>query len=537
MKKLIYLFALAILAGMGFCACSTEEVTPISPTNPGTDPSGNPSTYATFRFNLAASSRAEADYVPGKFTPKDTEDATLNPNDLRLVIFNAKNGAVEYNEKMTKTSETVLLTAGKKKIFVFANVGTLNDTNGGATDNFNARIAEFTKGGTKTYSDFEKLTFSAGTPQIYSVDKATTDRSFNIAPLHTYPAAAHGLPASNSNEFEYDAKADVTKEQAEDNSVTPSNSGTNPNNRFNIQLYYMVAKARLVTGPQALTDGSVSPYHKVSNIKYSIKNLARYTYYTQHTSVPQSYYHFANYELTTLQTEFDKDFDYASSIEINAEPSNTQESSANYLYVPENTHQHIRRGQSSFYAINLTFEPGTVVESVTQDLNVGLVTTTKKLADFTGANSKDYIYVSSPITSSIGRGTYFKTYDLLVQAVWIDQFGNSTNKWAGSQAQKDEAIAHIETKKVDNELPYLAFTNAQSWYRLDIGEGDGDSADFGVLRGRSYVATINAITGPGYPKEENLYNKPGDPVSSMAYLNATITAAKWIPASQTGVLE
>ena len=76
---------------------------------------------------------------------------------------------------------------------------------------------------------------------------------------------------------------------------------------------------------------------------------------------------------------------------------------------------------------------------------------------------------------------------------------------------------------------YLVFTDAQSWYRLDIGaRAVGETnTNYGVLRGKAYTAAITNITGPGLPNEEDLFEEPEKPVDAKTYINVTIEAKGW----------
>lgn len=559
MKMKKFLAATMVVALAVFASCSNE--------NAGEKPNGggeelNGSTYATFKFNLTSNnSRALADFDPTTVDINDVNDAKLGVTDLRLVIFDATSRACEHNEMVTGTTETVLVTAGKKKIFVFANTGKLQDaTKTPTTSDFDTKIAAYTKGGTKSLTDFYAEVFSAGIPQNYVMGRgettdprATADRAFHYNALWTrVDPGVLGIPASNSNAIEYTLIANVTKEQAE--AEAPSNTGTSDKNSFNIQLEYMSAKARLLLASDVVSKAATEDGTVIANVTYTVKNLAKYTKYVQNveSGVKKSYYWgFFNPANKDDQSVFDPHIDYASraTATVKTLPLNVPDD-YEFIFVPENNDANILRGQSSYYAMKATYEPGVVICDVTYNplATPSLVPTEKKLADcgvYNKEGAKDYIYVHTDIkdgnTILVGAGTYFKNYDLLLEYIWTKKYDNGA--WDGKEGtttQRDEAKAFMPTSAtplVDKNQPFYSFIDATSWYRIDLGKGKNKDTDYGVLRGNAYTGVIDAINGPGLPSEKDLTENPGNPVKENTYVSVTILAAKWNPVDWSGSVE
>lgn len=516
-------FAVA-LAALTIFSCSKEQIG--GNEGEGGNDGGNAintPTYATFKFNIGGGSngRAAADFDPVTKPEDDIDDAEIGR--LQLLIFNATSQALEFNGVLDagSTSKTVLLTAGKKKIFFIANNNELTE--------YNTAIAPATfKPGqaTSTLNVFNELHFDAGTPQQISPDHSGS-RTFNFSKLYSQSNIAvgseAGLPMSNTNEMTYTLNAGVSESDAQGG--VPVNAGASPTNTFKIQLYYMVAKARLVLGSDVLIGGPDKP--EISDVKYAIRNLARATSYVQNVPTAGSYQSFY-YSMTFAdQAAFEREFDNASSINVP-----TSVIPGHYLYVPENNHMLLLRGQSSYFGINATFEP-VVISKVEYDINNRVKYTMKRLFEAANGN-RDYIYTTKDV-QGIPAGTYFKTVALFQEAAWMMKSGipfvEATHREEAKLLVKDPA-----STKPTIGGDYMSFTDAQSYYRIDLGVGTGAETIYGVLRSNKYDATVNKITGPGVPSEEDLVVDPENPVSARTYISATIIPAVWNPITQSADL-
>lgn len=556
MKKL---FVSAIAAIAMLASCSSDSNTNENGTDP-VNPIAGP-TYATFNFSvLGNKTRALGDFAPDAITPDDTKDAAFGFADLRLMIFDATSKACEYNELISATEDrTVLLTAGNKKIFVFANTGKLNDAGGtNSPSDFNNKVDKsqgFQKGGSKSLTDFYALAFDAGVAQHF-----LTDADKNVARTFKYNGLYDrandptlGIPASNTNAIDYVLKSNVTQTQA--SGGTASLTGDSPTNTFSIQLEYMAGKARLVLASDVKTRAAAEDGTVIGDVKYGIKNLAKYTNYVQkvENGVAKSYYYdFFNPANPDDQSVFDPHMDYAAYSNENATMctlvGGVQTPAANtpFVFVPENNSSNILRGQSSYYAMKAQYEPGIVICDVEFDGTApvlgGLVNYTEKTlsacGSVNGEGALDYIYTLVDIKDGskvlVPAKKYFKSYTQFLKAIWTEK--NRSNAWTGNgtAAQQAEAEALLPAAPVK---AYYSYKGATSWYRIDLGIGEGQNVEYGVLRGNAYTAIVSAINGPGVPTEKDLTENPGEPVKASTYISVQIIAAKWNQVSWTGPVE
>lgn len=501
MKKF---FAMA-LAALAIVSCS-KSIDDENPLEGGEDI--NSPTYATFKFNIGSGSRAAADYDPTAKPDQDAADSKIE--NIQLLIFNATSKALEHNVKVTGNAATVLMTAGKKKMFFLANSDKLTV--------YTTAIAPGVFNKTKTLDEFYALNFSAGTPQASTVNTATDARTFNFSALYTLASVNAGLPMINTNELTYTLKAGVTEAQAQGGAPTASDTGESLTNSFAIMLHFMTAKAGLKLDAGVLSAGDVDTKKPViTDVKYSVHNLARVSNYVQNyvASKPQSYYFSMKFENAAA---YAAEFDGASAITVPATAAITD-----YVYVPENNGTVMDRGQSSYFAIQATYEP-VVINRVDYNLNAKVAYTYVALATADAVN-KNYIYTLTDV-QGIPAGSYFATVVLFEEAAWM------------MKNSKPFVEADHRTEAEGLVLPeyYQQFLGAKSYYRLDIGKGTGADTEYGVLRGNRYEATVNKITGPGAPKAEDLDKDPEKPVSAKTYIHATIVGAQWTPITQSADL-
>ena len=534
MKKL---FLFAALAAMTIVSCTKEVITD------GEVLDGD-GTYATFAFNLAGpSGKAAADFEPIAVTEGDVLDAVIGVGDLYILVFNNM-GALEYFSAVSANPHTALVSAGSgKRIFVLANMGSATAKQTGAfsalplnaqgglvadamgTPIVGATIADIQSaflGSGYSYAEFMALAFSAGTPQAHNVAK-TGARTFSVVPLSGRVGGsptAFGLPMSNTNEVLYTFAPNITDDAtgAGDTTVPASPSGTNAKNRFSVQLKYLGAKARLVVNPASFSQTTA----EITAPLYSIKNLAKYTSLIQNIVAgnPRSIYYGHAWGGTYIN-----DIDQASTVSLTPATA----ANAGFVYVPENNNSgSLPRGQSSFYALNVTYKPYNVVSAVVfNPLTQKADLTT---SSYTAQGLSAYVYVTDVAVLGDMTTPFFATPLLLAQAYWMNDNGkNITDASYASSGGDAAALALIAGK-------YKAYANAQSWYRLDIGSGTGSSTQYGVLRGNAYTATVNNITGPGEPSEGALFDDPDAPVVARTYINVTINTAVWTPVTQSGEL-
>ena len=523
------LFFMAALAAMTLVSCNKDNEN----IGPGGIPDGE-STYASFAFN-SAKTRAIADFNPLGVLADDAGDEVIDAagQDLYIIVFNA-GGVMESFTEVVNNPQTVLVTAGSgKRIFVLANMANIESslvaTTGAPTLNTAAssiNIAAIQAG--ITYADFMAIAFNAGTPQAFDVTKNTTGRTFSVLPLSTQVGGTYslGLPMSNSNRYTFDFAPNVTETQAE-SATTPSTSGSNPDNRFSIALDYLSAKARLYVNlagmPQTIAD--------ITNPAYTIKNLAKFTSLSQNVvgGAPRSIYHSHVWGVGSQnQATFQPHIDQASNVLLDPEVALAN---SPFIFVPENTHANLLRGQSSFYALNVTYEPNTIIETVGfNPLSSVSTYTTDAYGNIYSGTGNTYVYVTDATVLGDITTPFFASVELLAKAYWQNQ--NNVEATVTNGYVEAAVVSTLTTNEA-----YKTYLDAQSWYRIDMGIGNtAASTVYGVLRGNAYTATIDNITGPGEPSEEDLFDNPDDPVVARTYINVTIKAAEWYPVTQNGII-
>jgi hypothetical protein len=569
MKKILMS---AAMTAMLLASCTTETSRP----NPNDDPTRGELAgkgYATITLDLSsAKTRALNDYN-AKPIVQSANDSKIALKDLYLLVFkNDPSGALEYTAKLDGNADagtitagdvythTMLLTAGDKKIYVLANLGSsashvmskLFKTGDRGTTATSIDWEDMEAG--ITHAEFLKIAFDAGTPEKHDAAKGGMP-TFSTAPLSTQVESnVLGLPMSSSTVSSFTLTANVTKEEAQAiANGMKENGGTHAYNRFLIKLDYLGAKAQLVMDPANFSAESKAMATVTSTgATYTIKNLAKYTSLVTNVNTgatasvantSQSFYHRYEYENDSPLSEFQTDFDQASNIS-QAIPTTVGTS---FIYVPENTNATLRRGQSSFYAVKLSYKPKEIVHKVEFNklVNSGVgsaafnATDIKDYDNATLTDTKYYYYadgiegVNNSQSGSAVKKTvyYFANLQALGDALWIKAHGDNTLPTSGYTPSA--ALDLVGTAGEDYEV----FTGAISYYRLDIGIGSGDGADYGVVRGNAYTATVNDILGPGVPTEGDLFDNPGEPVKAVTYVNVTIKAAEWHTADQSGKLQ
>jgi len=569
MKKLFVVGA--AIAALAMFSCSKENSEPGARDKDGNlMPAGT--SFASFSFNIPTSGgKAPVEFEPQAITADDIADSKIDFTDLYMLVFDMSgtNGILEYAAPVTQNPLTKLLRAGNKKIFVLANIGApsasanvqanLKSVNT-STLAPSATLAPFSSlvEGSTTYAEFLQIAFDAGTPQIYSVDKTGT-RTYDLRPLSNRLSATLGLPMSNSNASTFVLMANISETDASNaGNGTPVANGSQAYNRFVINLDYMGAKARLAMDQSAASFVGKTTADITLPV-YSIKNLAKYTSLVQNVagSTPQSIYHsllpFVD-GVDIPQSEFDKHFDQASTetIAVPAAP-------AGFIFVPENTSSSLRRGQSSFYALNVTYKPKFIVTEASWDvlaLNANKVTAVTKTYDaatvggvanpggLDGGNK--YIYDQTGVTDKNNvTCNFFANLRVYADMVWMTTYNMPMTDPSYSQAAAYALVGNDPgTGFVFIDPKVRIFTDAQSWYRIDIGETiNATTTKYGVLRSNAYTATINDISGPGLPTEGELFtgigddDNPEDPLDALTFVDVTIVPAIWHPIYQITTLK
>ncbi len=497
MKKTI-LLCVAFLS-LVFYSCSKDEG--IGDDN-GTGGDGiSEKTYASFNFKFQPAGSLRS------LNPED--DGGVGQNDIdaskvgnaRLIIFNASTKALEYNQEVNLTANktTVLVTSGNKKIFVLLN---MKDR---------APFASSLSSQSMTLDQFLALTYNAGTPGTF----AAPSSGFSLSGMVLLDVSNQiGFPMSNSSKLTYTLAANVDEQTAQGGSA--SATGTSPTNSFEISVDYLLAKVGLICSDAILeTDDAI-----MTRPSYAIRNIAKETYFVQRyagSEVASVYYHL--FDGSTVQSEYDSYYDYSSAASVPV----TNGTGQKYVYTAENTNRSLRKGSATYAAITLNYQPkktytAPVYNALTGKVNLGASSQTAPNTTFVVSKVQDI--------AEIPEGTYFNSVQTLKKAVFIATYQREP------VSGTDDALLDA----VVSEGQYAEYENGVSWYRLNIGEGSGTNTVYGVERGKIYTATINAITGPGVPTEEDLITGPEEPLDEKTYVSATIKVKGWVPVSQGGIL-
>lgn len=587
----------AFAAAAMFVSCTEQALNP-----DGTrklDEGGK--TAMTFKLNLSQPTTKALDFNPD-LGGIPANEQQINPADIYILIFNEATGILEVKEPMvTNTAEdeasfTTILDAGVKKIFVLANCSNIP----GFTTWFNGLTVDNSYSPLTTFPSTGQ--FNAGDPQFVPfVDKSSaSNRTFDITPLYTQ-TTSYGLPASTTNQYSYKLNTGVGIGQsssanlATDPMTLDGTTYSQTDNSFEINMYFMVSKARLTVEATAIS--TYAPAN-ISDLEYSIHNLSRRTNFIlnvvgglgRSAIFGQSYSNGTTGVVlngspwTTPNTipagHYLAEFDGANTPKspVGAYATTVAEQ---FIYVPEATHGSLTRGMVPYYAISATYAPKFVISAVSwnpthptqkADLSTG--------QDIMLFSDQDYVYLRKDIVGFGGeilQGTCFKTLALLQQAVWLVTKTNPTSPavgggWIGADAvQISDAMALIGIAPPAGDptvAEYLAypspiygyyeFTGAQSYYRANVGGvidsptipppgpygsftgqitfGNPNSDGLGTLRGVAYDATITGFNGPGVPYEWMLDSDKPEPLDSKAEVTITVKIMNWAHATAGPVI-
>jgi len=578
MKIKLFFAALAAVAFLA-ASCSEEEIG-----SNGTDVNGliKGKTVATFTLNLSnPTTKALYSFDPDGKQSDANQERKINPADVRLLIFDLGSGILDVNQKFDvtpvggipystdvtgyKLTKTVQLMAGDKKIYVIANAGSITTAIAALTEDVS------------TLAAFNAIVFNAGTPQFPWTAKTPSERSFHIDGLYAFSGTTYGLPASNTDQYTYQLKAGIPAEESNTNSSGTGGSATvtgstvrQDYNYFEIDLIYMLAKGRLGYTEAALS--STTPSASISDIKYSIHNLARYTNFIQHVvgGLPLSYYDGMDFTTPfftsvahTANDDYGTHFDAGVTVKqagtkVTGSPSGyvfdiDPDPYPPFLYVPENNNRNaiLTWGQASHFAVNAHYKPNNIITAVSyQPTSVPPLQLSQTSTHPSPAVA--YFYLLKDV-GSIKTGTCFLTYALMQQACWLAL--NATNIPGGGwdpgthSTVADGIIGSAPSATVPSELPDPALSIAPygyyhfqlpntttntggNWYRVAIGDPNNEGSNpahykFGVYRGKSYEVILTSFGGPGVPYEWMLISDPGEPVDAVTNVTVIVQIKDW----------
>ena len=591
MKSFLYILAAAFL--FGACTKQTaEDVIIVDP--PEEEIVGN--TFATFvvdlhtpavKTTIGYGTRDASDFYPdseGFNGHSPSETRRINPQEIRLLIFDNTTQLLEYNDmfpvsdsEAATATATVEVISGNKKVFVFANAETMLISGYGSTQTFKTLFDSFTVGKTTLTDFYLDAVYDAGVPQYVPFENKET-RTFNFSELYKQ-APGFGFPSSSTNQYTYSLKADVSENSSKSNPDAPDPllngiALTQNNNNFTVDILVMLAKARLTYNPSILKTKSAD----IDDIRYAVRNLSKYTNYVLNvvSGVARSFYYgltFSNdvtgisyvapdpptgYTFTPPQfSHYLQQFDSAADICVPAAEfsSSYAPGVAPFLYLPESNNSPVNHGQAPYIAFSAVYMPKYVVNSVTwvPDAPIQKVAMTTFDIQDEAFTNMDYYYFRGDLSGPGGvldPATCFKTYELMQKAVWLVMNGSgATNLWTGTSTQQDEADALIGYAPPSEPthaqlllypfLPcgYFFFSESKSYYRLHIGGNFTPQSDlgatppysfprWGAIRGVAYDFTILEISGPGVPYDWMLDVDKPDPLDAI-YPIAAVTISSF----------
>lgn len=483
-------FLVAAMVAMALFSCSKENSG--NDPDPDQDLTGQTAVSFTFKTVMSKSSETDADESP------DVGDINKIKN-FRLLIFNNQTKACEYNELFPAgtTKAVAMVTPGAKKIYIMANTEG-NDYMEGGTTTMDAIIAKYTKGGSYTLTNFLSESFFASSGNANLT-------AFSLVPLHQGTVTAPAFPMSSSDAKTYTLNADIDEATASGADV--SGGDVPSKNAFLIGLDYMLSKVSVKLKSDYTVDGGT-----IENAKFTLQNLARQTYFIRQfagTDTKSPYY--SMFTSTSLQAEFDPHFNYkdvpgpANGVVVNTSAI----AAGDYIYAAENTNMSLRIGQATYAALKLTFMPSTVYLESGITYNSG----TQKVQLGTPVSySTPETFVVSKIDgiAEIPVGTYFESVAALTKAVGIAIYKGDYDP---TDPHKDGSV-YVIKRVIPGTGTCDEYVNGDAWYRINVGDNANNASNktvWGIVRSNKYDITINRITGPGYPYEEDLRTDPTDP--------------------------
>jgi hypothetical protein len=498
MQKTFKYLVCAIALAVGFTNCTKETMDLGNKGNGNVDKEGT-STYATFNFVINGASTKASDMINDS---KETDKI----NDIRLIIF--KSGATttcEVNEAYdtnsaapnpwdTSKSKTVQLTSGKKRIFVIANA----ENQQGVKAALDAIVV-----GTTTINQFYDM--------VYDLGKT-------LGKMGELVSETSGFIMSNSisSKSSFELKGGIGLDE--------SRTGNEQQNNFKIEIQRAVAKAAVWYENASVLE-TTDKVGKLTDLKYAIRNVNRAVYLFQKfvsdmvdpaNSVPNSPY----YSLPTgtavavYDTIYYKDYKF---IPV-ASASPTQK-----VYATENTSEVQRNATTTYASIEGVFLPkkGMIVQSCKyNELTNSFNTVVTNATDAT-AGTTLYRLVNVGTSTGITANIFFTDKQLAYKVAYcIDkktETGFDINNISNLVWDETTGKGHI-----------VEYENGKCYYRLNLGEGNGNNFNPGLKRNYGYNAKITSFAGLGMPKLEDLDKDPDKPIGQKTHVTATISVAPWV---------
>ncbi|MDR2810635.1 MAG: Mfa1 family fimbria major subunit [Tannerellaceae bacterium] len=496
MQKIFKYLMCATALAVGFTNCTKEIMD--EGNNGNNSGKEGVSTYATFNFVINGASTKASDMI------NDSNEKNAI-NDIRLIIFKAGstttcevNEAYDVNSTTPNPwdaakSKTVQLTSGKKRIFVIANAEKQSGIKAG--------LDAITVGST-TISQFYGM--------VYDLGKT-------LGKMNELVSDANGYIMSNniSSKSSFELKGGIGLDE--------SRGGTEQQNNFKVDIQRAVAKADVWYADASVLE-TTDKVGKLTDLKYAIRNVNRALYLFQKfssdmvdpdVSIPNSpYYNLpTGTPVTTYDTIYYKDYKFVPVLNNKQSPK---------VYVTENTSEIQRNATTTYAAIETVFLPkkGMIIEDYKyNELTNSFHSIVTNSADATSGTTL-YRLVNVGTSTGITANIFFKDKEKAYRVAYcIDK-----KTEAGFDINNISNLVWDESTGKGHIVEYI---DGKCYYRLNLGEGNGNNFNPGLRRNYGYNAKITSFSGLGIPKLEDLDKDPDKPIGQKTHVTATINVVPW----------
>jgi hypothetical protein len=519
MKKIFKLLLCAAIVAAGFTACS-EEVTPIPEPNPviPVENEGVP-TNATFSFKLVGNdANTKALYPDGQ--------ENLTVTDFRVLIFKADNTLeVDTLRTIPTTTTDSLLTiplvSGTKKIYVYANGGTVT---------VGPPITAATYLGIPATGGVTSLT---GFNAVYSLVTGTlTPPAFytDVPNLHALYPKANGEKFFFSSTVK-DAIIGLDPGISAADSKQPTNA-----NYITVELERPVAKVSITKNATSGATGVASPESGkivtrdssgvITDVQYKIWTVNVGMYPFQNTvngvfTTPE-YIPTSATDTTALKNQYAWALGNGTGNAYIAIPNRTVNApasgSGSYYYIPENNPSTKMKGNTTIAEVEAVFKPTKNHYVILDAAKPGSgVNYNEALSQFTiypaaadlGSETDMYLFIKTGVNGLL-ENTLFAGANALKLAKKIHY--HLKNPTVAPNTNIDATIYSDTTElRVLSEY-FIKYTGGKAYYRLNLGEQTGtDQNDYTIKRNYYYDANITGFLKLG----DNVPRKLIEPINEI----------------------
>jgi hypothetical protein len=496
--------AAALAAGLTGC---TKEIIDGGATAEGKDKEGTP-TYATFSFVIEGSAGTKALDMINDASEKD------EIKDIRLIVFKAEGTtACEVNEAYDSSSKdwdktkskTMPLTSGKKRIFVIANAESQPEIK---------KLLEAVTVGTTTLANFAGLKHDlAGgglLPEIKNLATLVDDKKGYVM------SNDMGIGAS------YTLHGGIGMDE--------SRTGQADKNNIKVTIQRAVAKTAVYYDNDAVL-ATTDNTGNLKEVRYMVRNVNRALYlfqkFASETVVPAQailphspfYSQAVGSGKTTYDSIYFKDHEFIT-VEKLIAPKTIP---SPRVYITENTSELPRNATTTYAAIEAIFLPksGMIVQDFVYNNTLKTFTSATYNAGNSSSASDLYRLVNVGNTTGIPVNIFFTDKNKAYKAAYCIHKGTDI----GFDPTK---TTDLDWDGIKGTGYIVKYPGGKSYYRLNLGDGNGANFIPGVKRNYFYNARITSFAGIGAPSLSDLDNEPDKPIGQRTHVTATISVANWM---------